>query len=152
MSNEMNANQTFSKPLQIGIVVKDMNKTIERLTSYGIGPFEHRAVPERAKEYYKGKPMEATFKISAVNLGGMELEFIQPVEGDSPHMEFLKKKGEGIQHIAFAVGNLDENIENLIEKGASVQMQSDLGPLKVAYMDMKTSGLVFELMQFIKTG
>ena len=44
--------------------------------------------------------------------------------------------------------NLEEDISNLKEKGASVQMKSDLGMLKVAYMDMETSGLVFELMQF----
>lgn len=152
MGNGTTEKSPFSKLVQIGIIVKDMDETIKRLQSYGIGPFEHRAVPAGAKEYYKGKPMEAIFKIAAVNLGGVEMEFIQPVQGDSPHMEFLKEKGEGIQHLAFAVDNLDEDIENLKEKGASVQMQSDLGLLKVAYMDMKTSGLVFELMQFMKTG
>ncbi len=129
-----------------------MDDTIKRLTSYGIDPFEHRAVPAGAKEYFKDKPMEATFKIAAVIVGGMELEFIQPVDGDSQHMEFLKERGEGIQHLAFAVDNLEDNIEDLKQKGASVQMKSDLGPLKVAYMDMETSGLVFELMQFIKAG
>lgn len=152
MSEKSTDKPTFSKLVQIGIVVKDMDETINRLTSYGIGPFEHRAVPAGAKEYYKGKPMDATFKITAVNVGGVELEFIQPVDGDSPHQEFLNDKGEGIQHLAFAVDNLDEDIVNLKKKGATVQMQSDLGPLKVAYMDMETSGLVFELMQFQKTG
>ena len=152
MSGERSDKSVFSKLVQIGVIVKDMNETIKRLQSYGIGPFEHRAVPAGAKEYYKGNPMEATFKIAAVNVGGVELEFIQPVDGDSPHMEFLKEKGEGIQHLAFAVDNLDEDIENLKKKGASVQMQSDLGPLRVAYMDMETSGLVFELMQFMKKG
>lgn len=149
MTEENNKKSPFSKLTQIGIVVKDMDETIKKLSAFGIGPFEHRAVPAGAKEWYKDKPMEATFKITAVNLGGMELEFIQPVDGDSPHKEFLEKKGEGIQHLAFSVDNLDEDIENLKGKGASVQMHSDLGPLKVAYMDMETSGLVFELMQFI---
>lgn len=152
MSVESTDKSTFSKLVQIGIVVKDMGETIKRLTSYGIGSFEHRAVPAGAKEYYKGKPMDATFKIAAVNVGGVELEFIQPVDGDSPHQEFLDNKGEGIQHLAFAVDNLDEDIVDLKKKGATVQMQSDLGPLKIAYMDMETSGLVFELMQFQKTG
>ena len=152
MGEESSGKTPFSNLVQVGIVVKDMDKTIERLSSYGIGPFEHRAVPAGAKEWYKGKPMEAVFKIAAVRLGGMELEFIQPVDGESPHQEFLDEKGEGIQHLAFAVDNLDEDIENLKEKGATIQMQSDLGPLKVAYMDMKTSGLVFELMQFLKAG
>ena len=141
---------TFSKLVQIGIIVKDMDATIERLSSYGIGPFEHRAVPAGAKEWYRGKPMEATFRITAVNLGGVELEFIQPLDGDSPHRDFLDNKGEGIQHLAFSVDNLEDDIKKLEEKGASVQMKSDLGILKVAYMDMETSGLVFELMEMKK--
>ena len=152
MSEKSTDKSAFTNLVQIGIVVKDMDETIKRLTFYGIGPFEHRAVPAGAKEYYRDKPMQATFKIAAVTLGGMELEFIQPIDGDSPHMEFLKEKGEGIQHLAFTVDNLEKGVESLKEKGASVQMHSDLGPLKVAYMDMQTSGLVFELMQFIKAG
>jgi len=150
MTEENNNKSPFSKLMQIGIVVKDMDETIRKLKSFGLGPFESRSVPAGAKEWYKGKPMNATFKISAVNVGGIELEFIQPVEGDSPHQAFLDEKGEGIQHIAFAVDNLKEDVEKLKENGASVQMESDLGMLKVAYMDMETSGLVFELMQFIQ--
>lgn len=149
MTEEYNKKSLFSKLTQIGIVVKDMDATIEKLTSFGIGPFEHRSVPAGAKEYYRGKPLNATFRIEAVNVGGVELEFIQPVEGESPHQAFLDEKGEGVQHLAFAVEDLEKNMEKLREKGASVQMEADLGRLKVAYMDMETSGLVFELMQFL---
>ena len=148
MTQENRNKSPFSKLTQIGIVVKDMDATIEKLTAFGIGPFEHREVPPGAKEWYKDKPMDATFKIAAVNVGGVELEFIQPVEGESPHQDFLDEKGEGIHHLAFAVENLEGDIDNLKEKGAGIQMQSDLGMLKVAYMDLETSGLVFELMQF----
>lgn len=149
MPEENNKISPFSKLVQIGIVVKDMDATIKKLTSFGIGPFEHRSVPAGAKEWYQDQPMTATFKIAAANVGGVELEFIQPVDGESPHRAFLEEKGEGVQHLAFAVENLEEDIENLKGKGATVQMQSDLGILKVAYMDMETSGLVFELMQFM---
>lgn len=151
MSEESSKKSPFSKLTQIGIIVKDMDETINKLSAFGIGPFEHRSVPDGAKEFYKGKPMEATFKIAAVNLGGVELEFIQPLKGESPHKDFLDEKGEGIQHIAFAVDNLERDVEKLKENGASVQMESDLGMLKVAYMDMKTSGLVFELIQFMQS-
>lgn len=152
MSEESSERSTFSKLVQIGIVVKNIEETINKLSAFGIGPFEHRSVPEGAKEYFKGQPMEASFKIAAVKLGGVELEFIQPVSGKSPHRDFLDEKGEGIQHLAFAVDSLNKDIEMLKENGASVQMESDLGALKVAYMDMETGGLVFELMQFLNAG
>lgn len=149
MSEEKGRSNKLGKLTQIGIVVKDLDATIAKLTSYGVGPYEYRQVPDGAKEYFRGQPMDARFKIAATNLGGIELEFIQPVEGQSPHQEFLDEKGEGIQHLAFAVDNLEENVKDLTEKGASVQMNSDLGVLKVAYMDLDTSGLVFELMQMM---
>lgn len=149
MSEKIPGKSPFSKLIQVGVIVEDMDDTIDKLTSYGIGPFEHRSVPSGAKEWYRDKPMEATFKISAAIIGGIEFEFIQPVKGDSPHMDFLKEKGEGIQHIAFSSDDLNRDIEELKGNGAGVQMQSDLGPLKVAYMDMKACGLVFELIQFI---
>jgi len=147
MTGENKKKSPFSKLTQIGVVVKDMDVTIKKLTSFGIGPFEHRSIPAEAKEWYRDKPLNATFKIAAANVGGVELEFIQPVEGKSPHQAFLDEKGEGIQHLAFAVENLEEDIEKLKENGASVQLKADLGKLKVAYMDLGTSGLVFELMQ-----
>ena len=34
-------------------------------------------------------------------MGSLEIELIQPLEGQSPHKEFLDSKGEGIHHIAF---------------------------------------------------
>lgn len=147
MTEEKNRKSPFSKLTQIGVVVKDMDATLKKLTSFGIGPFEHRSIPAEAKEWYRGNPLNATFKIAAANVGGVELELIQPVEGESPHQAFLDEKGEGIQHLAFAVENLEEDIKKLQENGASVQLKADLGKLKVAYMDLGTSGLVFELMQ-----
>ena len=147
MTEENNKKSPFSKLTQIGIVVKNMDETVERLSSFGIGPFEHRAVPANAEEWYGDEKMEATFKISAAVVGEVEMEFIQPVSGKSPHQAFLDEKGEGIQHLAFAVENLDEEIERLTKNGASVQLKADLGKLKVAYLDLGTSGLVFELMQ-----
>ena len=147
MTEEINKKSPFSKLTQIGVVVKDMDATINKLVSFDIGPFEHRSVPAEAKEYYRDKPLNATFKIASANVGGVELELIQPVEGESPHQAFLDEKGEGIQHLAFAVENLEEDIQKLKENGASVQLKADLGILKVAYMDLGTSGLVFELMQ-----
>ena len=147
MTDENNKKSPFSKLTQIGIVVKDMDATIKKLTSFGIGPFEHRSIPADAEEWYRDKPLKASFRIAAANVGGVELEFIQPVEGESPHQAFLDEKGEGIQHLAFAVEDLEGDIEKLKKNGASVQLKSDLGRLKVAYMDLETSGLVFELMQ-----
>ena len=40
-------------------------------------------------------------------IGDLQIELIQPLAGESPHKEFLETRGEGIQHIACAVDNVD---------------------------------------------
>jgi methylmalonyl-CoA/ethylmalonyl-CoA epimerase len=147
MNNHKGTKSPFSKLVQVGVVVKDMDKTIAQLTSLGIGPFETRAIPPDAEEWFGDKRMDATFRICGAMVGGIDLELIQPLQGESPHQEFLDKKGEGIQHLAFSVDDVDSEVEALTKKGAKVQMRADLSIMKVAYVDLNTSGLVFELMQ-----
>jgi methylmalonyl-CoA/ethylmalonyl-CoA epimerase len=138
----------FSKLIQVGLVVRDMDKTIERLTSLGIGPFEPRILPKGKKEWFRDRPMHASLKLAAAMMGDVELELVQPVEGESPHKEFLDGKGEGIQHIAFAVSDVEKEVAKLTKKGVSVLLRAkfpDGGG--VAYLDFGAGGLIVELIQ-----
>jgi methylmalonyl-CoA/ethylmalonyl-CoA epimerase len=141
------AESVFSEMLQVGVVVKDIEKTIERLTSLGFGPFEPKIFPPDARQWFRGQPMNAKFKIFATQIGPIEFELIQPVEGKSPHREFLNRKGEGIQHIAFAIKDLDEEVNKLTRKGCKVELKANLQDANVAYMDLDIGGLVVELIQ-----
>jgi Glyoxalase/Bleomycin resistance protein/Dioxygenase superfamily len=137
----------FSELIQVGVVVKDVEKTIERLTSLGFGPFEPKIFPPDAKQWFRGEPMDAKFKIFATRMGPVEFELIQPVEGKSPHREFLDRKGEGIQHLAFAVKDLAAEINQLTRKGSKVELKANLQDADVAYIDLNIGGLVVELIQ-----
>ena len=138
----------FSKLIQVGLVVRDMDKTIERLTSLGIGPFEPKILPPERKEWFRDKPLDANLKLTAAKMGDVELELVQPVEGESPHKEFLDSKGEGIQHIAFAVSDVEKEVAKLTKKGVSVLLRAKFpGGGGVAYLDLGAGGLVVELIQ-----
>jgi hypothetical protein len=147
MAKKKAVESTFSKLIQVGVVVKDLDKVVERLTSLGIGPFTSMHKPDDAEEWFRGKPMKARFKISGAKLGNVVLELIQPLEGKSPHQEFLDNQGEGIQHIAFAVDDLDREVSRLTKKGVSVLLSANLPKARVAYLDLGAGGLVVELMQ-----
>ena len=138
----------FSKLIQVGVVVRDMDKTIERLSSLGIGPFEPKVIPPNTKEWFRDKPLDANLKLSSAKIGEVELELIQPVEGESPHKEFLDSKGEGIQHIAFAVDDLEDDEAKLIEQGASVLLKARRPDGSgVTYLDLGVAGLIVELIK-----
>jgi catechol 2,3-dioxygenase-like lactoylglutathione lyase family enzyme len=137
----------FLRLIQVGVVVKDLDQAIKRLSSLGIGPFTPMLLPPDAEQWFRGKPLNAKFKISGARLGEIVLELIQPVEGESPHQEFLDIKGEGIQHIAFAVDDLDREVTKLTKQGVKVLLNANLPDVRVAYLDLGAGGLVIELIQ-----
>jgi len=141
---------TFGRLAQIGVVVKDLDKTIERLTALGLGPFEKRGLPEDNVEFYRGKPFQPNkaVKIAFAQLGGLGLELIQPI-GPSPHKEYLDEKGEGIQHLGFIVDDVIGDTKRITEKGGVTPLLTAKGKNGggVAYLDIGVSGLIFELIQ-----
>ena len=57
------------------------------------------------------------------------------------------RKGEGIQHIAFDVDDLDREVAKLTKQGVSVLLSASLRDVRVAYLDLGVGGLIFELIQ-----
>ena len=133
---------------QVGVVVKDVEKVVERLGELGIGPFEKRPLPPEREEYFREKRMYAEFDIRMTSMGNVQLELIQPLEGDSPHKEFLEMKGEGIQHVMYQVDNLEETVKELTGKGVEVLLRAKFPRGGgVAYVDLGVSNIVIELSQ-----
>jgi len=115
--------------VQIGIVVADRNRTTELLTSlFGIGPFRFVEWPDRAesKYYYRGTEERIRISQAFVQLGNVEVELIQPVEGRNAYQDFLDETGGGIHHVLFEVSDIDPILRDLEKSGVSV-LQSGTG-------------------------
>lgn len=139
---------------QIGLVVEDMDKAVGRFSALGFGPFSPKVLPDGVKEWIKGKPARADVLVKAAMMGNVELELCQPRSGDSPHRDFLESKGEGIQHVLFAVENLQEELDRLTGLGCSVLLRAKFGEGEdaggLAYVDLDAAGFIVELAQFPK--
>ena len=132
----------------VGVIVRDMGKAVQYLSCLGIGPFEPLADPALADKLFRGKPSDWKVKISLAKIGPVTLELIQPVEGKSASKEFLEKKGEGIQHIAFAVDDLDREVAKLTKQGIEVMMSGKIPGGKFAYLETDViGGMIIELIQ-----
>jgi methylmalonyl-CoA/ethylmalonyl-CoA epimerase len=150
MTGDTTGKSTFTRLIHIGVVVRDMKKAIERLAVLGIGPFQPRILPPDARETYRGKPFIPSRRvvIQITQIGNVELELIQPIDGESPHQEFLEQRGEGVQHLGFLVENLQEDVEHLTADGSSILLTSQFkGGGGVAYLDLDAAGLIVELVQ-----
>lgn len=104
----------------VALVVKDLQKTMENYWSIlGIGPWEvyQWEAPLVHDRKYHGKPAWAREKIAIAQLGEIELELVQAVEGDSIYQDFLTEHGEGLHHLSFEVDDVDKTAEILAKEG-----------------------------------
>jgi len=56
-------------------------------------------------------------KIAILRAGGVSLELLEPSSDDSSVAKFLRQKGEGLHHIAFAVDDIEASMKELTAKG-----------------------------------
>ncbi len=84
-------------------------------------------------------------------VGESEVELLESTALDGPVARFIEKKGEGIQHIAFRVENIEEALAELKEKGIQLIDQTPrkgAGGAKIAFLHPKaTSGVLVELCE-----
>ena len=72
------------------------------------------------------------------------MEFIQPLEGSWVNKEFLDTVGEGVNHIAFSVSDLEAETERLTRMGFPVVFGNE----RCAYFDTRRMGnLIIELVR-----
>ena len=127
----------------IGIAVKDLESS-NQLFAKLFG-----------KPHYKTETVESEgVSTSFFDVGPNKIELLQALNADSPIAKFIDKKGEGVHHIAFAVDDIESEIERLKSEGFVVL--NDI-PKKgadnklVAFLHPKsTNGVLIELCQEIE--
>jgi methylmalonyl-CoA/ethylmalonyl-CoA epimerase len=84
-------------------------------------------------------------------VGGSEVELLESTAPDGPIAKYLEKKGEGIQHVAFRVENIDEALIELKEKGIRLideKPRIGAGGARIAFLHPKsTNGVLVELCE-----
>jgi methylmalonyl-CoA/ethylmalonyl-CoA epimerase len=126
----------------IGIAVKDLEKS-NLLFKQLFG-----------KPHYKVEEVTSEgVKTSFFKSGSNKIELLEATNPESPIAKFIKKKGEGVHHIAFAVDDIKSEIKRLQNEGFTV---INATPKKgadnklVAFLHPKsTNGVLIELCQEI---
>jgi methylmalonyl-CoA/ethylmalonyl-CoA epimerase len=144
----------LKRPVQIGVVVRDLEQATQLLTSlFGIGPFRFIEWPNRAdsKYFYRGQEEHIKIRQAFAQVGALELELIQPIEGErNAYREFLEEKGGGIHHLLFEVDDMDQVVCHLAKDGIEVlQAGTGIRPgTRWALLDTQNlAGFFIELRQ-----
>lgn len=95
----------------IGIVVRNLDESVEK--------FE-RLFQVKATHFEDKK--ELSLRMAFIPMGGVMVELIEPlVPGKGRLGELLEKRGEGFDHIAYRVDNLDEILEEMKKSGVRLR-------------------------------
>lgn len=124
----------------IGIAVRSIEKTSELFSNIlGLKVAGEEIVEEQK------------VKVAFLPLGDSELELLESTSPEGPIAKFIEKKGEGIQHIAFRVDNIEKALEKLKKEGVRLideKPRYGAGGAKIAFLHPKdTNGILIELSE-----
>jgi methylmalonyl-CoA/ethylmalonyl-CoA epimerase len=84
-------------------------------------------------------------------VGESEVELLESTAPDGPVAKFIEKKGQGFQHVAFRVPNIDEALAELKAKNIRLideQPRIGAGGARIAFLHPKaTGGILVELCE-----
>jgi len=143
----------FNDFVQIGVVVRDIERSMKILREvFGIGPFRvlNLPHPDRAdQQYYQGQKIRYKTIQAFAQLGAMELELIQPIEGKTIWSDFLDQHGPGIHHLRCNVPELGPALELTKQHGIGITQQGAgvrEGTTWVNFDTEKLIGFTMEIM------
>ena len=94
---------------------------------------------------------EQKVKVAFLPIGDTEVELLESTEEDGPIARYIEKNGEGVQHIAYRVDDIEKAIEVMKEKGIRMideKPRYGAGGAKIAFCHPKsTCGVLIELCQ-----
>lgn len=123
----------------IGIAVKDLATTLKIYEKLGLKALETEVVEDQK------------VKVAFLPVGDSEVELLESTAPDGPIAKYIERNGEGIQHIAFRVENLEQRLAELKEKGVRLideKPRRGAGGANIAFLHPKsTFGVLIELCE-----
>ena len=125
----------------IGVAVQDLEEG-KKLWSDIIG------IPCTNQETVAEQKVTTTFHPTP---NGSEVELLIGTAPDSPITKYIEKNGEGIQHVALRVDNIENAIADLMAKGVRMideKPRIGAGGAKIAFLHPKaTKGVLLEICE-----
>jgi methylmalonyl-CoA/ethylmalonyl-CoA epimerase len=126
----------------IGIVVKDMEKSLRRY---------QKLLGLKLKETEELEVQGDMYRVAFLPIGEVNLELVYTTAKTGMAAEFRRDHGEGIHHIAFEVEDLEKTFDELRAQGAKFvwdKIVAGSRGSKIAYVEPEEfNGVYIELIQ-----
>ena len=93
----------------LGVAVEDLDTALSTYQRLFGAEVEHRATVA-----------DQGVRAASVRIGDGRVELLEPLEADTPIGRFLAKRGPGMHHVAFEVGDLPATLAELAGAGAEL--------------------------------
>jgi len=134
---------------QIGIVVRDLDEKVKAWSALlGSEPTLYVTTQgyEQAGTLYNGEPTEAKLRVAVFQVGDMELELMEPIDGPGVWSEYLEERGDCLHHIGFKSDDLQAGIDALAEQDIPVVQRAEYPVGYYAYFRSEPQlGTIIEL-------
>jgi methylmalonyl-CoA/ethylmalonyl-CoA epimerase len=152
------------KVTHIGVITRDIDKTIKQYEAMGAGPFKRFQLTDEefAQKRRWNYDIDTSDHVYAIAYGqlsaGFGVEIFQLLQCPNPEKniahQFLVSKGEGIWHLGHDVENMEEAIAWMKNAGYEVIGGSEYmdGTLMCYFDTAKDFGYVIQLHQVVKGG
>ncbi len=94
---------------------------------------------------------EQKVKVAFFPVGDTEVELLQSTDPEGPIAKFIEKRGEGVQHLAFRVENIEATLDEMRAKGIRLideKPRYGAGGARIAFLHPKsTGGVLIELSE-----
>ncbi|TZE81576.1 methylmalonyl-CoA epimerase [Calorimonas adulescens] len=124
----------------IGIAVKNLDEVLKFYE-------DTLGIKCTGTEVIEGQHVKTAF----LPLGNSEIELLESTSEDGPIAKFIEKNGEGMQHIALRVDDIEKALEEMRDKGVRLideRPRKGAGGAKIAFLHPKsTHGVLLELCE-----
>jgi methylmalonyl-CoA/ethylmalonyl-CoA epimerase len=124
----------------IGIAVSDLDEALEVYEKIlGLNVKKIKVIEEER------------IRTAILLAGKIKIELMEPIVDEGPVARFIKKRGEGVHHIAFTVTNLEDFLKKVKEKGIALvdeKPRIGAGGYTMAFLHPKsTKNVLLELCE-----
>ncbi len=94
--------------VHVGWVVKDLDRVVDYWEKLGLKNIHRVGAEQNLERTYRGKKVRVSRKVAFGKIGGVQIIWIQPLEGEDAALEFLRNHGDGIHHLAYDVSTPEQ--------------------------------------------
>ena len=143
----------FKQIDQIGIVTNNLERTVKLYEKIlGISPFY--IIDRKDQEAtYNGEKIKYSTKTAIARFGPIQVEINEIYKGETPHTDWIRRRGEGVQHFGCYVDNIESELKKVEKIGIKSIFNGEVSGLgiKFAYLDTESMlGLNYELIELPK--